>query len=149
MKICAARANFPEVENSGIRILFPPRRQACPEQSRRDAKRQAQGLSSRANTRDLGKISLFVRNDNALPLRLCGRYSEFWLRLRRAGSFGVKCSYLLWLRRVPPDASWRIACPTRVGQLRQGQVSTGFENLTVIFSKVKESPRPSQLDFTR
>jgi len=66
--ICAARTNFPEVENSRIRILLPPRRQ--------DAKRQAQGLSSRANARDLGKISLFVRNDNALPLRLCDRYSE-------------------------------------------------------------------------
>ena len=44
--ICAARANFPEVENSWIRILLPPRRQ--------DAKRQARGLSSRANARDLG-----------------------------------------------------------------------------------------------
>ena len=39
--------------------------------SRRDAKRQAQGMSSRANARDLGKISLFVRNDNVFPLRLC------------------------------------------------------------------------------
>src|SRR3989304_3768705 len=29
------------------------------------------GLSSRVNARDLGKISLFVRNDNVLPLRLC------------------------------------------------------------------------------
>ena len=66
--ICAARANFPEVGYSRIRILLSPRRQ--------DAKRQAQGLSSRANARDLGKISLFVRNDNALPLRLCERYSE-------------------------------------------------------------------------
>ena len=51
------------MEGAGIRILLSPRRQ--------DAKRQAQGLSFRANARDLGKISLFVRNDNALPLRLC------------------------------------------------------------------------------
>src|SRR3990172_9613520 len=55
-----------------IRILLPPRRQ--------DAKRQAQGLSSRANARDLRgrflalletRISLFVRNDNAHPFLLC------------------------------------------------------------------------------
>ena len=61
--ICAARANLPEVGHPRIRILLSPRRQ--------DAKRHAQCLSSRANARDLGKISLFVRNDNALPLRRC------------------------------------------------------------------------------
>ena len=44
-----------------------------------------QDASSRAKARDLGKISPIGRNDNALrPLRLCGRYSEFWLRLRCA-----------------------------------------------------------------
>ena len=48
-----------------------------PRQDAKNAKRQAQGLSFRANARDLGKISLGacpelcrrVRNDNALPLQ--------------------------------------------------------------------------------
>ncbi len=59
LKICAARANFPPIGDCRIGTFLPPRR--------KDAKRQAQGLSSRAKARDLGKISLFVRNDNALP----------------------------------------------------------------------------------
>jgi len=68
-------------------------------------RRQVTGpsLSSRANTRDLGKISLFVRNDNALPLRpwrLCGRYSEFRLRLFAGGE------------PLFPSAVWGKACLT-------------------------------------
>jgi len=61
-----------------------------------------QGPSSRAEARDLGKISPFGRNDNALrPLRLCARYSEFRLRFGRAGFFVVKNPFLLSRSLLP------------------------------------------------
>jgi hypothetical protein len=42
---------------------------------------------------------IFTLNLRTLrPLRLCGRYSEFRLRLSRSGSFGVNIFFLTWLR---------------------------------------------------
>ena len=42
---------------------------------------------------------IFTLNLRTLrPLRLCGRYSEFRLRLSRTGSFVVLFAFLFWLR---------------------------------------------------
>src|SRR4029453_10222648 len=57
-------------------------RQACLERSRKDAK----------NAKSGSLISL-------RPLRLCGRYSEFWLRLCNAEPFAVRFSLLLMKRK--------------------------------------------------
>ena len=52
---------------------------------------------------------IFTLNLRTLrPLRLCGRYSEFRLRLSRTGSFVVNSGSLLWLydcllARAPRD----------------------------------------------
>jgi len=43
----------------------------------------------RAKSQD-AKFSEFFLASYFAPLRLCGRYSDFWLRLRRAGCFVVK-----------------------------------------------------------
>src|SRR3990172_4595439 len=54
------------LDKTTARKFIPPRRRA--------RKVTAYGLSSRANARDLRKISPFGRNDNARPLRLCARH---------------------------------------------------------------------------
>src|SRR3990172_4133232 len=69
------------------------------------------GPSSRANTRDIGRISLFVRNDNALPSRLCvfardiprptGARSAPYENLRALRAFVVKIGFASSVAAAP------------------------------------------------
>jgi hypothetical protein len=73
---------FSQVFLKGIRYSFHhATRQACPERSRRERQVTGQGPSSRANARDLRRISPFGRNDNASPLCLDFSCSELIVAL--------------------------------------------------------------------
>jgi len=92
-RVFAVCANFLAVLVLWVQAANPiiaPRRQEC--------QVTGQGPSSRAEARDLGKISPFGRNDNALPF---ARVTPTWLRLRRA-FFAVNrfCLSLVLLRTL-------------------------------------------------
>ena len=55
------------------------------------------GISSRQDAKNAKSGSLI----SLRPLRLCARYSEFWLRLGRAGFFVVKNPVLLSRSLLP------------------------------------------------
>ena len=76
---------FSRLANFPVQRGYPKRgicsRQACLERSRKDAK----------NAKSGSLISLRpLRRCSGHALRLCGRYSKFWLRLCRARFFAVK-----------------------------------------------------------
>jgi len=73
--ICMACANDLEAESTRSRKFLPPRRKVA--------------KFSGERWKLVGLI--FIRNLRPLrPLRLCGRYSEIWLSLCRAGFFVVR-----------------------------------------------------------
>src|SRR5262249_10368775 len=103
LKVFAACANFLMSVTLERGDLLAPRRQ--------EHQVTGQGLSSRADARDLRKIPPFGRNERTpplRPLRLCARYSEVRLPLCRSKFSAVK--FLFPLRLDSPPSLW---APTR------------------------------------
>ena len=101
---------------------------------------------------------IFTLNLRTLrPLRLCGRYSEFRLRLCRTGSFVVNIFFLTWLRLLQSYTTflllfdsplhsvrslgnrWRAPC--RVPRFARTQVSS--PPVFIVFSRARAHRRIS------